>query len=406
MKTQSRRAGRLSRPAMLALACVLSLGGLAACGDDDADDSASNSGLEGDPYVVGNLLEIKTAYTTWPAANQHAPLAFEKWVNDNGGINGRPLKVVSIDTAGDPAKGLEAAKRLIEQENVIALVGNNNSGAEAAYEDYVAESGVPVIGQAYSQIAAENPAFFQTAAGDYRVAGASRAAAAQAAGVTRYGIMYCTEVAACEQDFKSQVEASESLDGLDVVESVPAAIASPNFTTPCVQMKSAGVDGIYYSSSVEGIARAAVDCAKQGLEVIHVMGESGPDLLTTPEIYEHGAAVADLTLPYWVEDERTQNFRDAMAEYYPDDDLTSASAQVWTSFEVLKAALEQVPDEDGSPEIVKKGLYALPADFQTSMSVPLNYTEGEPSSVRCFYLSRITPEGKFELIEQDAQCAP
>jgi branched-chain amino acid transport system substrate-binding protein len=378
---------------------------LAACSSSGSTPTATGttpastptgSAAAGQPYVVGNILEVQTSFVTYPASYADTPIAFEKWVNANGGINGHQLKIISVDDHADAAKSLAAAQKLVNQDHVIAIAGIVNPTTETAYQKFLASSGVPVVGDAYSSVAPKEPTYFQTGPGSYNVTGYSRALAAKTAGVTKYGLMYCTEVPDCKLDYSTQVTATHTLGGIAVAKTIPAAIASPNFTTPCVQMKSAGVNGIYFSSSVEGIARAAVDCARQGLKVVHVMGESGPQLLATKQVWQNGAAGADMSLPYWANVPGTQNYHAAMQQYFPKDQLTAASAQEWAAFEVLKAALEKVPNDPMTPDTVKKGLYALPDGFHTDMSVPVHFKQGQPSVSDCFYLWDIK-NGQYEL---------
>ena len=47
----------------------------------------------------------------------------EKWINDNGGINGTPIKLVLQDTAGDENGAINAFQSLINQSKVVAIVG-------------------------------------------------------------------------------------------------------------------------------------------------------------------------------------------------------------------------------------------------------------------------------------------
>lgn len=371
-----------------------------------AATSSPTPALKGAPYLIGNILEVQTPFITYPASYSDTPTAFEEWTNAHGGINGHPIKIISIDDHADAAKSLAAAQQLINADHVIALAGLANPSTESAYEQFVSRSGVPVVGSAYSQIAATNPDWFQTAPGSYTITGWSRALAAKDAGVTRYGIMYCTEVPACKLDYSTQITAANQMGGISVVKTIPAAIASPNFTTPCIQMRAAGINGLYFSSSVEGIARAAVDCVRQGLHVIHVMGESGPQLLQTPQVWKYGAAGADMSLPYWANVPQAQNYHNAMQQYFPKDELTAASAQEWASFEILQAALEKVPNDPMTPATVKKGLYLLPDGFHSGMSVPVHYKQGRLSVVKCFYLWDIK-NGKYELTKGTSyQCAP
>lgn len=390
------------RPWAAALALCLSAAVLTACGDEDKAPRESlpdGPAVSGDPYLIGNLMEIETPFGTYPPSYQGTVRAWQDWTNASGGINGRPVEVISVDTQADAAKSLSAAKRLVEEEGVIAFAGLVNPTSETAYEDYLADAGIPVVGSAYSTIADKNPNWFQTAPASYEVAGYSRALAAKEAGVTRYGLMYCTEVPACKVDIDEQTAAADALGSPEVVTTLSAQIAAPNFTSACVKMKSEDVDGIYFSASVEGIARAAVDCARQQIKAVHVMGESGPALLETSQVWENGAAGADMSMPYWAEVPESEEYRKAMnAAGF--DELSAASAQVWGAFEVLKAALEQVPDEADSPATVKKGLYALPDGYKADMAVPVHFKEGQVSIADCFYLWKIE-DGKYSLSHGD-----
>jgi branched-chain amino acid transport system substrate-binding protein len=411
--TRTRGGHRLTVRMTAVLAACLAL--LAACSVSSSTGSgsaslgaapAATSAAKGTPYVVGNLLEVQTSFQTYPSSYSDTPIAFEDWVNAHGGINGHPLKVISFDDHADAATSLSDAEQLINVDHVIAIVGDANPTTEAAYEQFVTQSGVPVIGSAYSSIAGTNPDWFQTAPGSYTITGYSRVLAAKEGGVTKYGIMYCTEVPACKLDYSTQAAWAPQEGGITVVKTIPAAIASPNYITPCIQMKAAGVNGIYYSSSTEGVARAAVDCAQQGLQVVHVMGESGPQYLQTPQVWQYGAVGADMTMPYWADVPQTKDFHEAMAQYFPNDQLAAAPAQEWTSFEVLQAALEKVPGDPMTAATVKKGLYALPQGFHTDMSGPLEYKPGKPSQAKCFFLWAIK-NGKYVLTKGTRyECAP
>jgi hypothetical protein len=48
---------------------------------------------------------------------------YEQWINDNGGVAGRPLEVVVCDNKGDPNEGANCARQAVE-EQVVAVVGS------------------------------------------------------------------------------------------------------------------------------------------------------------------------------------------------------------------------------------------------------------------------------------------
>jgi branched-chain amino acid transport system substrate-binding protein len=60
-------------------------------------------------------------------------------------INGRKIQLVPVDDAGDPTQGLNAARRLVENDQVVGLFGPTTANEALALRSYVAASGVPMI---------------------------------------------------------------------------------------------------------------------------------------------------------------------------------------------------------------------------------------------------------------------
>jgi ABC-type branched-subunit amino acid transport system substrate-binding protein len=66
-------------------------------------------------------------------------------VNERGGIAGRPVKLIMEDTGTDPAKALEAFKKLVEVDGVKVVIGPMASGELMAIGEYANERKVVVI---------------------------------------------------------------------------------------------------------------------------------------------------------------------------------------------------------------------------------------------------------------------
>ncbi|MBM3396110.1 MAG: ABC transporter substrate-binding protein [Betaproteobacteria bacterium] len=60
-----------------------------------------------------------SAYGSCGRAND----AYFRMVNDQGGVNGRKLKLISLDDGYDPAKAIEHTRRLVEQDGVLLVFG-------------------------------------------------------------------------------------------------------------------------------------------------------------------------------------------------------------------------------------------------------------------------------------------
>lgn len=113
---------------------------------DEVDDPIDlPAELEGDPVKIGGLFAI-----TGPASSLGEPEAetarmLERHFNQTGGINGRPVRILIRDTKGQETEALNAARELVERENVVAIVGPSRSGTTMAVIDFVERSEVPMI---------------------------------------------------------------------------------------------------------------------------------------------------------------------------------------------------------------------------------------------------------------------
>jgi ABC-type branched-subunit amino acid transport system substrate-binding protein len=71
--------------------------------------------------------------------------AYFQMLNDNGGINGRKIKFFTMDDAYSAPKAVEATRRLVEQEEVLALFGSLGTAPQTAVHKYLNAKGVPQL---------------------------------------------------------------------------------------------------------------------------------------------------------------------------------------------------------------------------------------------------------------------
>jgi ABC-type branched-subunit amino acid transport system substrate-binding protein len=136
--------GRRRWSRLLALVGVAAVVGLSACGGDDepadggggAAAGGEQSGLTGDPIKVMTVASVNTEGPPFPMIHETARI-FGEWVNDNGGVKGRPLEVITCDDRG-VAPGAEDCAREAVQEEVVAVIGSYT---------FMADSIVPILEQ-------------------------------------------------------------------------------------------------------------------------------------------------------------------------------------------------------------------------------------------------------------------
>jgi branched-chain amino acid transport system substrate-binding protein len=72
--------------------------------------------------------------------------AWFKYVNENGGINGRKVNFVMVDDQYKPAITTSVVKRFVERDKCFAIVAALGSAPTAAVVDYITANNVPLIG--------------------------------------------------------------------------------------------------------------------------------------------------------------------------------------------------------------------------------------------------------------------
>jgi branched-chain amino acid transport system substrate-binding protein len=155
----------------LVVLLVLALGlSVTACGDDDDDGGGDGGGggaaeveetvkasdcgptpgekASGEPIKLG-ALATKQPGTDFSEIPRMAE-AYFKCVNDNGGINGRPVELIQETEQTDPAQAAAAAKKLVETEKVAGIVGNTSIIECAVNHKYYEANGYYVIGSGIS----------------------------------------------------------------------------------------------------------------------------------------------------------------------------------------------------------------------------------------------------------------
>ena len=105
---------------------------------------------EVETYKVGALFS-----TTGPASNLGVPEEqtvdmMVDQINAAGGVNGHPLEVIVYNDETDAEKCATLANRLIQQDEVLAIIGPTTSGNSLAIIDTVTTAEVPLVSCAAS----------------------------------------------------------------------------------------------------------------------------------------------------------------------------------------------------------------------------------------------------------------
>jgi branched-chain amino acid transport system substrate-binding protein len=72
-----------------------------------------------------------------------AELAYFKMLNEQGGVNGRKINLISLDDAYSPPKTVEQMRRLVESDNVLLIFNPVGTPSNVAIYKYLNQKGVP-----------------------------------------------------------------------------------------------------------------------------------------------------------------------------------------------------------------------------------------------------------------------
>jgi len=152
-----RRARRITT---MVAALVLAASAVSACGGNDNSSGSSGGGasptpkskLSGAPIKAMTVASVNTQGPPFPQILETAKL-YEKWVNDNGGINGHPLQVSTCDDRGVAPGATQCARQAVSEKDV-AVVGSYTFMTEALVP-VLAKSGLAWFGNCCPGTASE-----------------------------------------------------------------------------------------------------------------------------------------------------------------------------------------------------------------------------------------------------------
>lgn len=119
---------------------------LTACGGSDEPSSSNNSEeTSGETIKIGAIWDVTGGASSMGVPERNAFNLLVEQTNEEGGINGKKLEVIEADNQSDETKALTEAKRMINQENVLAIVGASQSTTSLAIVPVAQQAGVPYI---------------------------------------------------------------------------------------------------------------------------------------------------------------------------------------------------------------------------------------------------------------------
>ncbi|KAB8299393.1 ABC transporter substrate-binding protein [Bifidobacterium apri] len=252
---------------------------MAACSGGSMDDTSSSAGAaSGNTITLGSITTNSgTAAAYGEAELKGFKLAISE-INAKGGLNGKKIKLESMDDKGDATEASNAFNKLAGDNNVLAVLGPTISSTTAAVAPLADQSKLPAIAPAAtSDSIATGGYLFRTCFKDSYQGEIAAKFAAETLKVKKVAVLYGTGDPYSSGVGKAFAAAAKKA-GLDVVDEENSSSADDTeYSSQLQKIQASGAEFLYapYYYSVAGpyIIPQARSLGYKG----YVMGPDGYD---------------------------------------------------------------------------------------------------------------------------------
>ncbi|OYV01860.1 MAG: branched-chain amino acid ABC transporter substrate-binding protein [Burkholderiales bacterium PBB5] len=252
---------------------------------------------------------------------------FDK-VNAEGGINGRKIKYYPLDDGYNPAKTVEQARKLVEEEEVLLIFNSLGTASNSAIQKYMNTKKVPQLFVATGATKWGDPKANPYTMGWQPPYAAEGKIYAQHILETKPG----AKIAVLMQNddygkdyFKGFEEGLGDKAKTMIVSKVTYEVTDPTVDSQMLSLKSSGADTFFNITTPKFAAQAIKKAAEIGWKPQHYLNNVsiGVSSVMTPAGLENGVGIItaqygkDPTDPQWANDPGMKDWQAWMKKYYP-----------------------------------------------------------------------------------------
>jgi branched-chain amino acid transport system substrate-binding protein len=105
----------------------------------------TSTALGAEPIKIGAFFDLSgPASSVGTPTKLVAEMVVDR-INAQGGVDGRPLELVTGDTEGDPTKAIAIVKKFINVDKVAAIIGPTRTDTGMAVKKMIEAAGIPTI---------------------------------------------------------------------------------------------------------------------------------------------------------------------------------------------------------------------------------------------------------------------
>ena len=322
----------MKRTVWLVLLLAMAALTFAACGRDD-DDGDGGGGGGGDPGITDDSIKLGGSYPFSGPASAYRSIeqgaqAYFSFANAKGGVDGRKIDFVTLDDAYEPAKAVQNARRLIQEEQVFALFNTLGTANNVAIWDYANKQEVPqvFVATGASLWGADIAAHPWTIGWQPDYVTESKVYAnylKEEKPNAKVAVLYQND--AFGEDLLNGFKDATKGTDIRVVAEESYEVTDPTVSSQVSKLADSDADTFLNISTPKFGAQAIVAADKLGWKVLHIINNVSASklLVLQPAGLDKSqglistAYFKDPASPDWSDDASMKEFKDALAKYEP-----------------------------------------------------------------------------------------
>ena len=309
-----------------------------------------------------------------------ASAAYFKKINEEGGINGRKINLISVDDGYSPPKAVEMARRLVEQDQVLFIFNSLGTPSNSAIHKYMNAKKVPQLFVATGATKWNDPKNFPWTMGwqpNYQTEAA----------------IYAKHILQTKPDakiavlFQNDDYGKDYLKGFEdglgakaktmIVAKASYETSDPTVDSQIVQLQASGANVFFNITTPKFAAmaiRKAYDIGWKPVQYLNNVSASIGSVLIPAGLEKSVGIISTQYLkdpldPAWKDDKGMKDWYAFMAKYYPDGNLKDGSnVYGYAVAQTLVQALKQAGNNLTRENVMKQA--ASLKDVQLDIMLP------------------------------------
>jgi len=327
---------------------------------------------------LGNIMPYSGPASAYGAIGKSMEAYFKK-INAEGGINGRQIKFISVDDGYNPARTVEMARKLVEEEEVLATVGVLGTPPNSAIHKYMNQKKMPQLFVATGATKWGDPKQYPWTMGwqpNYQ--GESKIFAQHLLETkpnAKVAILYQNDDYGKDY-LKGFLDALGDKAKTMVIKQLTYEVTDPTIDSQMVELKGSGADVFFNITTPKFAAQAIKKAAEIGWKPQHYLNSVSNSVgaVMLPAGPENGVGILsafylkDATDPKWHNGAEYKDWAAFMAKYMPNGDLKDLNNVFgYTMAQGVVQVLKQCGDNLTRENIMKQ---AANLDINLPMLLP------------------------------------